>query len=301
MTTTDIELPSDRKPSPAQTAEIAVREQFARFRLVMPSNMDEDRFNNLVVGLVKRDRKLISCFATPSGKASLILAAIECASLGLEPNTPLREASILPRRVKGNDEAQLQVEYRGLIKLARRSGEIANLYAEVVHERDAFEYALGTDPYIKHQPFEGDDDDDDPGKLTHCYAVVEFKDGAKQFVVVPRRVVYKQHRAFSDSWRSDKSRPYSPWTLHEEKMWRKTAVRELEPFLPLTAEAVRALDAAEARTFEMSGDAIVAANYGSQTPDDVIDTTTGEITGPATAELDWDADDPNDPTRDADA
>lgn len=281
MTTTVAQAVAEReaapaKPSLAVVAVDAIRGQFDRFKLVMPSNMDPDRFDNLMVGLVKRDPKLIACFATPAGKASLILAALECASLGLEPNTPLKEASIVPRKNKGVDEAQLMVEYRGLIKLARRSGELSTIRAEVVYERDEFEYELGLDPVLRHRPYEGDDD---PGELTHCYAVAVFKDGGQQFVVVPRRVVHNEHRAKSDSWRNERSRPYSPWTVFPAAMWRKTAVRCLEPFLPLTAEAARAIDAIEARTFHIDGDAIVPASYGSQATgtDDVIDISTGEI------------------------
>lgn len=280
------------KPSLAKVAEDGIRGQFDRFKLVMPASLDIDRFNNLVVGLVKRDRDLIQCFATERGKTSLVLAAIECAAVGLEPNTPLKEAVILPRRNnKANTvEAQLIIEYRGIVKLARRSGELSTVYAEVVHERDEFEYDLGTEGFIRHKLYNGDED---PGELAYCYAVAKFKDGGIQFTVVPRRIVHNRHRARSDSWKSERGRAYSPWTTDPEAMWRKTAIRVLEPFLPLTAEA-RAAVQQEARTFEFDGDAII----GSQAYDDGdvidVDPDTGEIVD---ADTDWDAQDPNDPTR----
>jgi recombination protein RecT len=267
-----------------------VVKQYDTFAVVMPDGLNRDRFNNLVTTLVRRSPDLINCVATTEGRTSLALAAIQCAALGLEPNTPLREASIVPRKNKGNQEAQLMVEYRGLIKLARRSGELSTISAEVVHERDAFEYSLGLEPTLRHEPYDGDDD---PGELTHCYAVAKFKDGGVQFVVLPRREVHNFHRSKSDSWRSDKSRPYSLWTTNTEAMWKKTAIRALEPFLPLTADAQRGLIAAgDGVTLRMEGNEIVAPDYVGHIAydrDDAIDTraleppgdvdaATGEIT-----------------------
>lgn len=246
----------------AQRAVARVEELTGRFGAVLPTGWNRDRFTNVVVTCIKRDPNLVKCFATPAGEVSLIVAIMQCAVVGLEPNTILREAVILPRRKgQGRDaiyEAQLIIEYRGLIKLARRSGEIATLRAVAVHERDEFTYTEGLDPTIEHVPYMGDDD---PGELTHAYAVVKFKDGTDQFVVVPRRVVYNQHRARSDSWRNDKSRPYSPWTTDEEAMWRKTAIRVLEPYLPLTAEARNAFESDE-RVLAIDDGMIVPTNTG---------------------------------------
>ena len=280
--TTPAQAVAERDDKPAsltlvEVATLAVEENLPRFQAVIPKGWDHDRFTNLVVAAMKREPKLLRCFNTGKGKASLLIAAIQCAGMGLEPNTPLREAALVPRRIKDVDEAQLMVEYRGLVKLARRSGEIATLGAEVVYERDRFDYELGLHPRLEHRPFEGDDDDDDPGPLTHCYAVVEWRGGGAQFVVVPRRVVHKQHRARSDSWRSEKSRRFSPWETDTAAMWRKTAVRVLEPFLPLSTEVRAAIQAAEGLSYELEGDQIVPVTTASQARDEVIDYDTGEI------------------------
>lgn len=261
-----------RPPSLVQVATSAVEQTLPRFRAVLPRGWDQDRFTNLVVAAVKRSPELVRCFATDQGRASLLIAAIQCAGMGLEPNTPLKEAALVPRKIKGVDEAALMVEYRGLIKLARRSGEISTLGAEVVYERDHFRYSLGLEPTLVHEPWDGDDD---PGELTHAYAVVRFADGAGQFVVVPRRIVEGRHRAHSDSWRNESKRQYSPWTKHPEAMWRKTAIRVLEPFLPLSIEVRTAMAATEGMRYEVQGDAIVAA--GSLASEEVIDYDTGEL------------------------
>lgn len=265
-----IEKAAENRPASVPLATAArdgVTKAIPKFELVMPDNVDQQRFGNLVVTAVMRTPSLIKCFGTKEGEASLIVAAIQCASLGLEPNTLLKEASLVPRKNKGRDECQLMVEYRGLIKLALRSGEIASIGAEVVHAADEFDYQLGLNPKLDHKPYDGDED---PGALTHCYCVVELSGGAKQFVVVPRRVVYANHRSKSDSWRSEKSRPYSPWTTFEESMWRKTAVRCIEPFLPLTSEFRRALDVDE-REMEVRDNEIVTVGTSPYSDEDLVD------------------------------
>lgn len=239
--------------SPARLAADRIESVAPRFKAVLPRGWDMDRFTNLVLSCVKREPKLIACFGTAQGETSLIVAALQCAAIGLEPNTPLKEAALVPRKNKGIDECQLMIEYRGLIKLARRSGEISTITAEVVRERDEFQYEMGLYPMLVHTRYDGDED---PGALTHCYAVAVFKDGGKQFVVLSRREVYAEHRAKSDSWRNEKSRPYSPWTEFEPAMWRKTAVRALEPFLPLTAEAASGFDSDE-RVLHVDDDGLI--------------------------------------------
>lgn len=269
MTQTVTEAVAERNAVPAQVspATLAVQrinDVAPRFRAVLPRGWDMDRFTNLVLSCVKREPKLISCFGTPQGEASLIVAALQCAAIGLEPNTPLKEASLVPRRNKGVDECQLMIEYRGLIKLARRSGELSTVTAEVVRDRDEFSYTKGLEPTLRHVPYDGDED---PGELTHCYAVAVFKDGGKQFVVLSRREVYNEHRAKSDSWRNERSRPYSPWTQFEASMWRKTAVRALEPFLPLTAEAAAGFDSDE-RVLSLDDGVIMPSGEIIDIPDD---------------------------------
>ena len=229
------------KPSIAKVVNDAIMDprQSARFQAVLPRGFDITRFSNLVLTAVKSKPALVECFGTERGKMSLLLSVMQAATLGLEPDTPLQEAWLLPRKIKGVQECQLSIGYVGIIKLARRSGEVRTIYAETVHERDEFTWRLGTDPSVVHVPAAGS-----RGALTHAYAVVRYKDDGFNFVVLDEEAV-NARRAQSDSWKSDGSRPYSPWTTNTEAMWRKSAVRALRPYLPLTAEAASALDTDE--------------------------------------------------------
>ena len=240
-----------------------VAAQSSRISLVLPKGFDQARFTNLTITACKSKPQLLECLRTPRGQVSLLLSVMQAATLGLEPDTPLQEAWLLPRRIDGQQECQLSIGYVGIMKLARRSGEIKTIYAETVHENDEFDYQYGTDPKIEHKPAKGD-----RGDLTHVYAVARYKDDGFNFIVLDEVDVHAR-RAKSDSWKSEKARPYSPWTTNTEAMWRKSAIRALRPYLPLTAEAARAMDSDERTlTFDMNDPrAIVPADdseYGGE-------------------------------------
>ena len=85
----------------------------------LPSVMTPDRFTRMMLSAVSATPKLAEC--TPK---SFLGAMMNAAQLGLEPNTPLGQAYILPYSNKGVMEAQFQIGYKGLIDLAYRSGEV---------------------------------------------------------------------------------------------------------------------------------------------------------------------------------
>lgn len=249
--------------TPAEIIRKAIENQRGRFHAILPTGFDEVRFHNLVLSAVKKKPGLIECFATEAGKVSVLLAAMEAAAIGLEPDTPMQEAWLLPRRNNGRMECQLSIGYQGLVKLARRSGEIKSLRADVVRENDVFRYAFGLEAdQMEHVPASGD-----RGPLTHAYAVVRYMNTGYDFVVLDRQEV-EARRARSDSWKSEKSRPYSPWTTTTAAMWKKSAVRELSKLMPKSAEFARA-DGNDERTLSFDDDgSILALNQGE---DDVAD------------------------------
>jgi recombination protein RecT len=208
---------------------------------VLPAGFDPDRFSRLVITSVKQTPKLMECFATDAGTMSVMLAAMQLATVGLEPNTATQEAWLTPRKNKGVWEAQATIGYRGYLKLARRSGEIKTVFGDVVREGDHFKYARGIDQDVFEHTPAGDNDD---APLTHAYAVVRYMNGGSDFVVLSRKEV-ERHRAMSDSYRNESARPYSPWVQWEPDMWAKTAIRVLARRMPMSAEAARAVNTDE--------------------------------------------------------
>jgi recombination protein RecT len=217
------------RPSVASVVRQAIEAQSSAFRTVLPRHVDPDRFSRLTLAAVKASPELMQCFGTPQGQTSVLIAAMQAAAVGLEPNTPTQDAWILPRRNKGTWEAQLMIGYRGLLKLARRSGTIETIYAEVVREGDQFTWHRGLDKdTLDHTPGDGS------GELTHAYAVARYKAGGYSFMVLTKPQVIAR-RNLSDSYRSAKN-DYSPWVRWPDQMWRKTAIRALIPYLDLSPD-----------------------------------------------------------------
>lgn len=231
--------------SPATLVRQVIDRQSDSFRTVLPSVVDPDRFARLVLTAVKSTPDLMRCFDTTQGQTSVLVAAMQAAAIGLEPNTATQDCWLLPRRNKGVWEGELSIGYRGYLKLARRSGTIKTVFAEVVREADEFSWSRGLEAdELHHRPFEGPPDQ--RGELTHAYAVARYTSGGYSFIVLNRADV-EARRAMSDSWKSERGRAYSPWVKWPEAMWRKSALRALVPFMELSADVERMVASDEAQ------------------------------------------------------
>ena len=165
-------------------------------------------------------------------KESIYNALVTCGQLGLEPNL-LGAAYLVPYRNKksGKYEAQFIAGYRGLIELARRSGQIKTISAHCVREKDEFDYVVGNRPY--HKPYLGKDD---PGDVRMAWAIATFTDESYQVEVMTRREI--------DGIRErSKAKDSGPWVSDYPEMARKTVVRRLCKYLPLTIELADAFGA----------------------------------------------------------
>lgn len=152
---------------------------------------------------------------------------IQSAQLGLDPSGVTGEAYLVPYKTK----ATFIPGYRGLLKLARRSGDIQEVCADVVYEKDDFTYEQGLDSKLRHIPSEATD----AGMLTHAYAYAKFTNGGRQFVVMTKAEV--------DGIRGQSAAGNSgPWVDHYPEMAKKTAFRRLAKWLPLHADDAAAVE-----------------------------------------------------------
>lgn len=153
---------------------------------------------------------------------------MQASQLGLEPDGVLGQAYLVPYRNRGQLEAQFQVGYRGYISLAMRSGQVKSISAEVVYEGDKFDYSFGTDQYLKHRPaLKG------RGEPVGVYAIAALDGGGHVFRVLSVDDV-EGVRACS------RAKDDGPWVTHWNEMARKTAVRALAKYLPMSVELQRA-------------------------------------------------------------
>ncbi len=185
-------------------------------------NKDPERFIRMIITATYKTPKLLTC----SGP-SFVLSMMNASAMGLEFNG--RDAYLVPY----GDECQLIPGYQGYIQLAYRSPGVVGVSAKAVHANDEFDYSYGTDEHLIHIP----NDAEDPGELTHAWAMVRFKGGGSKFVVLNKREVLKRKAASKSSGGAD-----SPWKKWPEPMWAKSAVRELAKWMPQSAELIHALD-----------------------------------------------------------
>jgi len=111
-----------------------------------------------------------------------------------------------------------------MIDLARRSGQIISIEARSVHSNDDFSYSFGLNPDLKHTPAAGD-----RGELIYVYAVARLKDGGLQWDVMSKTEV-EEIRKIS------KAANNGPWVTHFGEMAKKTVIRRLFKYLPVSVE-----------------------------------------------------------------
>lgn len=212
---------------------------------------------------------------------SLVGAIGQCAQMGLEPNTVLGHAYLVPFNTKRKDgngverwvnSVQVIIGYKGLIDLARRSGQIVSIAAHEVCENDQFELVYGLDEKLVHRPAMGE-----RGEVIGFYAVAKLKDGGHSFEFMSLHQVREIMKATQSKGK------YGPWQDHFIEMGRKTVIRRLAKYLPLSIEfqtAVALDNQAEAGKDQnldtIDGEFMLVADDDAPTGYDV-DQSTGEI------------------------
>lgn len=228
------------RPAAVRTGTIQdyIKKMHGEIAKALPSVLTPERFTRITLSALSTDQKLQQC--TPQ---SFLGAMMTAAQLGVEPNTPLGQAYLIPFHNHGILECQFQLGYKGLIDLAYRSGQVSTIQAHTVYENDTFEYELGLDPKLRHVPSQKD-----RGDPAFFYAVFRTKDGGYGFEVMSvedaRAHGMKYSKAFSKG----------PWQTNFEEMAKKTVLKRALKYAPLKTEFVRALAADETIKTGLSDD-----------------------------------------------
>lgn len=200
----------------------------------LPKHLSADRMARIITTEVRKVPKLLEC-----DPKSLFGAVIQASQLGLEPGGALGHAYLVPfknTKAKTTD-VQLIIGYRGMIDLARRSGQITSLEAREVYEGDEFSYQYGLRSDLQHKPCEYSE----RGETTHFYAVAHMVGGGVQWEVMGRESVEKV-RDESEAYKASKKFNFStPWDKHFVEMAKKTVIRKLFKYLPVSIEVQRAV------------------------------------------------------------
>jgi recombination protein RecT len=163
---------------------------------------------------------------------SIINSVKNISLIGLTLNPAMKYAYLVPR----NGKCTLDISYIGMIKLLTDAGTVKNISADVVYQSEVdngrFDYRKGSDPYLKHKP-DVFASEKNKGAMVGAYAIAYFRDGGCQFELMGKEEMDKI-KNFSESYKNEKTRKYSPWENWEPEMWKKTVLRRLYKMLPKT-------------------------------------------------------------------
>ena len=220
-----------------------IKKMEPEIKRALPKHITPERMARITLTAVRNNPKLAE-----SDQMSLLSAVMQSAQLGLEPNTPLGEAYLIPyeNRKQGTVEAQFQMGYKGLLNLAHRTGEYQAIYAHEVYKNDEFHFEYGLHKDLKHIP--ADVPEGDP---TYYYAVYHLKNGGFDFVVWSLDKIQKHAKKFSQAYARGWT---SPWKSDFDSMAKKTVLKDVLKYAPKSIEFNKALSSDETVKKEINED-----------------------------------------------
>lgn len=251
------------------TMQQYIKQMEGEIAKALPSVITPERFTRITLSALSTNKQLAQ--TTPQ---SFLGAMMTAAQLGLEPNTPLGQAYLIPFHNHGTLECQFQLGYKGLIDLAYRSGEVSIIQAQVVYENDEFEYSFGLEPKLSHKPASGE-----RGAPVFIYAMFRTKDGGFGYDVMSVEDVRAHAKKYSKAYGN------GPWQTNFEEMAKKTVLKRVLKYAPLKSDFVRAVAQDETIKTKLSEDMYsVADDTVIDVAEYTVDSDTGEIVEAEAAE-----------------
>jgi len=200
-------------------------------RQAIAGNMDPKRLMRIAVSAMNRNAALQNC-----SMPSIINSVMLCGITGLEPNTPLQHAYLIPY----GKECTFQPGYRGLMHMAHQSAGVSKFAPQLVYEGDVIEEEYGMDEKFRHIPKHESDE------WIGAYSFVRYQDGTFGWQYMPKHKILEIRDRFSKAW-SMKGKD-SPWGTSEDEMVIKTVIKRHIKRMNLSVEiatAARADDQAD--------------------------------------------------------
>lgn len=227
----------------AETKELTPQKQMAgmlkqmlpEIKKAVGNTMTPERFSRIALSLFNGNPQFWE--ASPTSFLSALMQSAQC---GLEPNTVLGEAYVIPYKnnKQGITEVNFQVGYKGILKMAFNTGEYEAIYAHEVRKGDEFSYEYGLHKNLIHKPADVPSEE-----ITHYYAVYKLKNGGFDFVVWSKERVDQHAREFSKNYLyQGKVNKNSVWAKNFDSMAKKTVLIDVLKFAPKSVEMAKALD-----------------------------------------------------------
>ena len=200
------------------------------FKRVLNTIEAADRFVRIAITVLKNNPKLLAC-----DPLSLLGSLMTCAQLGLEPNTPLQEAALIPYEIYNKSlnkkvmTCNFQIMYRGLEKLVWNSGMIVNLDYDKICTNDKFIYEKGDNPIFIHIP----NLTEERGIPYAYYAYADIKGGGRAKVVMSKNEIREHAVKYSKMYNkelgnfTDRYGKPSVWETNFDEMAIKTVLIQL--------------------------------------------------------------------------
>ena len=213
--------------------------------ILLPDERQATRWKAVAMNVFQKQPDLLSC--TP---ASLANCFRQSAELGLEPSGTLGHMYFVPfkTRKKYQDpdgktreiwtkDATPIPGYRGFIELCRRAGG-TKVEARVVREGDHIKIVEGDEPRIEHTPKLEFGQGKRP--IVLVYAIARLPNGERIHDWMPLEDVEKVRQ-------KSRGKDSLMWVEFFEEGARKTVVRRLAKYLPLTPELTHAIELDDAQ------------------------------------------------------
>lgn len=202
-------------------AQLYRKDTISKFLSILPKNVPFERVRRIALTAFRNSPELQECSIS-----SVLGSLMKCAELGLEPASSLGNAYLVPFKSKktGTLECQVIIGYKGFIHLAIKSGKVKNIYARSVYASDEFLYEYGLNEKLIHKPGLIESTNAD---ITHVYAIAVLTDGSKQFEVMSYKDIEEV---------KSKSKAQNIWKNYFSEMAKKTVIRRLCKYLPLSYE-----------------------------------------------------------------
>ena len=217
-----------------------IKVMMPEIKKALPEVITPERFTRMALSALNTTPKLQECT-----QMSFLAALMNAAQLGLEPNTPLGQAYLIPFNNKGTMECQFQIGYKGLIDLGYRNPQMQIISAQAVYENDEFEYALGLNPKLEHRPALHD-----RGEVRLFYGLFKLVNGGFGFEVMSKEAIDAYAREYARSFDSS----FSPWKTNYESMAKKTVIKQALKYAPIKADFRRAISTDETIKNEIAED-----------------------------------------------
>lgn len=207
-----------KQSNPMATMNSLIESMKPQMLRVLPKHLSADRMARIALTELRKTPRLLQC--SPESFCGAIMA---CSELGLEPGSSLGQIYLIPY---GN-VVQVILGYKGMIELARRSGSVVSICAREVHANDHFDLKYGLEEKLEHTPKLVD-----RGELIAVYAVAHFVGGGHQIEVMSKEDIDKIRGR-------SKSNGQSPWQSDYNEMAKKTVVRKMFKYLPVSIEKIQ--------------------------------------------------------------